>query len=92
MLNGGSVSCYSKTQPTVALSSTEAEYNALTLAAKETTWLRLLLTELGLLQIEQQHTLIKVPKGNTCAKAIQDGLDNACRGLRRAKHCYFSEK
>lgn len=50
MLNGGPVSWCSKRQATVALSSTEAEYIALTLAAKEATWLRLLLTELGLLQ------------------------------------------
>lgn len=35
MFNGGPVSCYSKRQPTVALSSIEAEYIALTLAAKK---------------------------------------------------------
>ena len=71
MLNGGPVSRCSKRQPTVALSSTEAEYIALTLAAKEATWLRLLLTELGLLQPNQQHALIKVSKRNTCTQAIQ---------------------
>ena len=70
MLNGGPVSWCSKRQPTVALSSTEAEYIALTLAAKEATWLRLLLTELGLLQPDQQHALIKVSGRNTCAQAI----------------------
>lgn len=53
MLNDGPVSWCFKTQPTVALSSTEAEYIALTLAAKEDTWLRLLLTKLGLLQPDQ---------------------------------------
>lgn len=61
----------SKRQPTVALSSTKVEYIALTLAAKEATWLRLLLTELGLLQSDQQHALIKVSEHNTCAQAIQ---------------------
>lgn len=50
MLNGGPVSWCSKRQSTVALSSTEAEYIALTLAAKKATWLRLPLTELCLLQ------------------------------------------
>lgn len=55
MLNGGPVSWCSKRQATVALSSTEAEYIALTLAAKEATWLRLLLTELKLLKAEDQH-------------------------------------
>ncbi len=49
MLNGGLVSSCSKRQPTVALLSTKAEYIALTLAAKEATWLRLLLRKLGLL-------------------------------------------
>ena len=37
MLNGGPVSWCSKRQPTVALLSTEAEYIALTLVAKEAT-------------------------------------------------------
>lgn len=60
MLNGRPVSCCSKRQSTVALSSTEAEYIALTLAAKEATWLRLLLTELGLLVLEQAQ--IKISK------------------------------
>lgn len=53
MLNGGPVSWCSKRQATVALSSTEAECIALTLAAKEATWLRLLLTKLGLLLPDQ---------------------------------------
>lgn len=54
MLNGGPVSWCSKKQSTVALSSkeAEAEYIALTLAANEATWLRLLLTELGLLGLD----------------------------------------
>lgn len=76
MLNGGPVSWCSKKQPTVALSSTEAEYIALTLAAKEATWLRLLLTELGLLQPDQQYALIKVSQQNSRAHAIQEGLDD----------------
>ena len=80
MLNGGPVSWCSKRQPTVALSSTEAEYIALTLAAKEATWLRLLLTELGLLQPDQQHALIKVSEGNTCTQAIQQDPVIARRG------------
>ena len=48
MLNGGPVSWCLKRQ-TVALSSTEAVYVALTLVSKVATWLRPLLTELGLL-------------------------------------------
>ncbi len=79
MLNGGPVSWCSKKQPTMALSSSEAEYIALTLAAKEVTWLRLLLTELGLLQPDQHHALIKVTEHNTSANAIENNLDIGCR-------------
>lgn len=71
MLNGGPVSWCSKRQATVALSSTEAEYIALTLAAKEATWLRLLLTELGLLTTDSQHAKINVSSTNTSAQALE---------------------
>ena len=47
MLNGGAISWASRKQPTVALSSTEAEYIALTQAVKEILWLRTLFSELG---------------------------------------------
>lgn len=46
-LGSGSISWMSKRQPTVALSTTEAEYMAATEAAKEAIWLRSLLSELG---------------------------------------------
>ena len=58
----------------MALSSTKAEYIALTLVAKKATWLRLLLTELGLLQLDDQHALIKVLEQNTSTQAIQTDL------------------
>ena len=45
---GGPISWQSKKQPTVALSSTEAKYMALTQAAKEAIWLQGLLSELGI--------------------------------------------
>lgn len=62
MLNGGPVSWSSKRQATVTLSSTEAEYMALTLAAKKAIWMRLLLTEIGLLDKDGQYAMIKVAK------------------------------
>ena len=74
MLNGDPVSWCSKRQLTVVLSSTEAKYIALTIPAKKATWLRLLLTELGFLQPNQQHALIKILEANTCAQAIQQDL------------------
>lgn len=74
----------SKRQPTVALSSTEAEYIALTLAAKEAMWLRLLLTQLGLLQPNQQHALIKVSERNSSVRHIQQDVD-IVRGGRASR-------
>ena len=74
MLNGGPVSWCSKRQATVALSSFEAEYIALTLAAKEATWLRLLLIELGLLEANDQHAEINVRHENTGVKALKKDL------------------
>lgn len=47
LLGGGSISWNSKKQPTVALSTTEAEYMALCQAAKEGVWLNRLLSEVG---------------------------------------------
>jgi hypothetical protein len=54
---GGLVSWSSKKQPIVALSSTEAEYIALTHAAKEAIWLRSLIGELQQ-NLELEPTLI----------------------------------
>ncbi len=70
MLNGGPISYASKKQAVVALSSTEAEYVALSLAAREVTWLRLLLTELRLLKPHDQFADIHIDENNKCAEAI----------------------
>ena len=50
IFGGGAVSWKSKKQPTVALSTTEAEYMAATQATKEAIWLRRFLQEIGLQQ------------------------------------------
>ncbi|KAG2758651.1 hypothetical protein Pcac1_g29243 [Phytophthora cactorum] len=47
MMNGGCISWRSKKQRTVALSSTEAEYMALSEATQEAAWLKVFLCELG---------------------------------------------
>jgi len=47
MLNNGAIAWKSRRQPTVALSTMESEYMALTDATKELKWVRMLLAELG---------------------------------------------
>jgi hypothetical protein len=56
LLHGSPVSWSSRKQPTVALSSTEAEYMASTQATKEVIWLRRFLNDLGYSQ--EEPTLI----------------------------------
>jgi Reverse transcriptase (RNA-dependent DNA polymerase) len=67
ILNGGPISWTSKRQPTVALSTTEAEYMAMCQAIREASWLRQLLTELG---VDQGNEAIKVHADNQSAIAL----------------------
>jgi hypothetical protein len=66
-LNGGPISWTSKRQPTVALSTTEAEYMAMCQAIREATWLKQLLTELGFYQGSES---IRVHADNKSAIAL----------------------
>ena len=56
-LCGGSISWASKRQKVVALSSTEAEYFAASLACQEAVWLRTMLEDIGFIQ--NQPTVIR---------------------------------
>uniref|UniRef100_A0A1X7TB01 Reverse transcriptase Ty1/copia-type domain-containing protein n=1 Tax=Amphimedon queenslandica TaxID=400682 RepID=A0A1X7TB01_AMPQE len=47
MMSGGAVSWLSRKQPVVALSTTETEYIALSLATQEATWLKRLLSDIA---------------------------------------------
>lgn len=71
MFNGGPVNWYSKYQFIIAFFKIKAEYVMLTLAAKKTMWLWLLLMELGLLLPNNQYTKIKVIKGNISVEKIK---------------------
>ncbi|GBL90669.1 Retrovirus-related Pol polyprotein from transposon TNT 1-94 [Araneus ventricosus] len=51
-IGGGAVLWFSKRQPTVATSTTEAEYMALSAAAKEAIWLNKIVTDIGLSHIK----------------------------------------
>ena len=48
----GAISWNSKRQPTVALSTTEAEYMAVSQSAKEAIWLQQLMADVGCMQVE----------------------------------------
>lgn len=77
LLAGGAVSWLSKKQATVALSTAEAEYIALSQAAQEGVWLRRLLTELGM-----ETTATVILEDNQGAIAIaKNPVDHA-----RTKH------
>jgi len=58
MLAGGAISWQTKKQPTVALSSVEAEYMAATQATKEAIWFRSFFNELGIMNITSSPTII----------------------------------
>jgi hypothetical protein len=58
MYAGGAISWFSKVQPTVALSTLEAEYMSMSRAAQEIIWLRLLFKELDIDNCELPTTLI----------------------------------
>lgn len=74
MLNIGPVSECSKYQSTIAFSLIEARYVILTLAAKEATWLWLLLIILGLLLLSNQFAKIKIMKGSRDTRKIKANL------------------
>ena len=71
---GGTVSWRSKRQEIVALSSTEAEYKALSFAAQELMWLRSFLKDLG---YEQKTNILN--EDNQGAIALSKNPDNHSR-------------
>lgn len=80
-LFGNTVSWASRKQTTVSLSSTEAEYVALTEAAIEYKWIRKLLTEL---EIEYDEPVVIFEDNQSCIKATDDSKDS-----KRLKHMHI---
>jgi len=66
-LGAGAVGRKSKKQTSVALSSTEAEYMALTQTTKEAMWIKHLLTELG--ELKEGHICINADNPSCIALA-----------------------
>ena len=62
LMSCGSISWLSKKQPVVTLSTTEAEYIALSTATQETVWLRQLLLDFGVQQ-DQATTIMEDNQG-----------------------------
>jgi hypothetical protein len=82
---GGAISWASKCQALIAQSSTEAEYYALNAAAREASWLRDFLEELG----EQFIAPIKIYEDNRGARsmATSDGITHSrTKHIRRTEH------
>lgn len=78
MINGGGVSWGSKLQPTVALSSSEAEYMAASAAVQEALHMRSLLSSLG----TEQHGATKIYEDNQgCIAMSENAISH-----RRTKH------
>jgi len=61
MMGGGAISWSSKRQPTIALSTIEAEYMASTQATKEAIWMTKLMKELGYMK-EKKAMVIRCDK------------------------------
>jgi hypothetical protein len=77
-LNGAPVTWHSKKQPTVALSSTEAEYMAATSTIQDSIWLAALLRDLG---FPQTRPIPIYEDNQGCISLIKNATDHA-----RTKH------
>jgi hypothetical protein len=77
ILNGGAISWSSRLQPTVAVSTTEAEYMAAASAIKEALWLKKLLSDFG----QSRPTVLIYGDNQGCLKNLKNPLSS-----QRSKH------
>jgi hypothetical protein len=77
LLGGGAVSWKSRRQQTIALSTVEAEYMAATQGAKETIWVRRLLTEIGRSSLTSHDSRLLGTRQRTHSDGYQGALDLA---------------
>src|SRR3954447_3482679 len=88
-LSGGVISWSSKRQPTVALSSTEAEYMAITHATKEAIWLRSLMNELG---YDQSTPTLIFEDNQSCIALAKNPVHHARTKHIDIQHHFIREK
>ena len=92
LIAGGTISWSSKKQPTVALSTTEAEYMALTQATKEGIWIRRLLEEIGAdSKIHRQPTTIR-SDNQGCIALAKNSIYHARTKHIDIQHHFVREK
>ena len=89
LINSGAVTWQSKRQPTVALSSTEAEYMAACEAAREAVWLRALLADMG---YEQQHATVLHCDNRGCMALAKNPTLHARTKHIAMRHHFIREK
>ena len=88
-LSGGPIVGSSKKQPTVSLSSTEAEYIAASEMAREIIWLRRLCQDIGIKQTKP--TIISIDNQTAISMATEDGNLNRRKHID-TKHHHIKEK
>jgi hypothetical protein len=92
LIAGGAVSWSSKKQPTVALSTTEAEYMALTQATKEGIWIRRLLMEISVKpELYRQSTVIR-SDNQSCISLARNSIHHARTKHIDIQHHFVREK
>jgi hypothetical protein len=90
ILAGGAVTWSSKKQPTVALSTTEAEYMAITQATKEAIWLQSLLEQLDFRKSKEVTTIYDDNQG--CVALTKNSVHHARTKHIDIQHHFVREK
>ena len=88
-IDSGPISRSSKKQPTVSLSSTEAEYKALCSATCEAIWLRRILEDVG--ETQQAPTVIRCDNQST-TKLVDSHVYHARSKNIETQHHFVREK
>lgn len=91
MLCGGPISWEAKKQSTVALSSTEAEYMALTCAPKEIVFIKSIVIELGLNEVCGKEVILNCDNQGSIQLALNNGYSPRSKHID-VRHHYIREQ